>query len=126
MGLEMPGNDDSWNACFGEQGHFVGMLSDCTPRDCAGPKFSGNVMSPFRRFSLMFLQTEQQQTACSRPYPLNMAIFLSITLFTFGFFVAHSHNWLFYSVIFADVSLIAQHNHCNGLPTLIQSLSVVN
>ena len=33
----------------------------------------------------------------------------------------------FYSVIYADVSLIAQHNHRNGLLTLIQSLlSLIN
>ena len=39
---------------------------------------------------------QRQQTACSsRPYPLNKAGFPSITLFTFGFIVAHSHNWLF-------------------------------
>ena len=31
----------------------------------------------------------------------------------------------FYSVFFAVVSLIAQHNHRHGLPTLILSLSVI-
>ena len=45
-------------------------------RDYAGPKFSGDIMSPSRRFRAMFLQTERQQTACSsRPYPPNKARF---------------------------------------------------
>ena len=94
-------------------------------RDYAGPKLSGDVVSLSRRFRATFLQTERQQTACSsRPYPLNKACFPSITLFTFGLHTGISD--CFYSVIFADVSLIAQHNRCNGLLTLIKSLSVVN
>ena len=33
-------------------------------RDYAGPKFSGDIMSPSRGFRATFLQTERQQTDC--------------------------------------------------------------
>ena len=43
------------------------------------------------------------------------------------YLLLYSHIiYCFCSVIFAVVSLFAQHNHRNGLLTLIQSLSAVN
>ena len=84
-------------------------------------KFSGDIMSPSRRFRATFVQTERQQTACSScPYPLNKVCLPSDLLL-------HTPiSDCFDRVIFADVSLIAQHNGRNGLLPLIESLSVVN
>ena len=64
-------------------------MSAVYSRDYASPKFSGDVMSPFRRFRATFEQTERQQTACSsRPYLLCKACVPVIMLFTFRFIVA--------------------------------------